>query len=591
MPRDITPLKRALEQTTPGDQTDIYQLLAAWNTSIEAALETGAGRVESVMQQYFEDVLSLTDAAVRSGASEIDWEFLAECCEAYPSGAGDHACSSILVNIVGRCVIRCRFENGVEAIPPWALDYLEAVSAEDDGLRNELEASTVGWGIGHPTVAIDQKAVDRAAAGDEEWAMAVLEHATYADPDTGISLFEQLVRAPGVAGSLQFLEPLDMSWQQLRPPLPDFWESADSYEWEIEFSQAQRDRVLEILRDVVPAGRLRGADHAFGFDLQHVAEMMLKEQFPESVPDAMIHLGKHEGGKWHLLGDVGCPDGDYERVETVEPFFECQYRLDDSLMSGNSGLTSRDPRGLDLCRRCADTVSDWERIRYQYTAARDTEYDGGTLVTWTPLAEKRWSRACGICQKPAGATHIESTFDQVACPSCLRELSTAGGLQLSTTEQDRKTALTLADILGGTVETRVLPPRDTLEKRANEQRRQHNRQRGHLPLEYTGLSQGKIEILADHGYETVGDICASDPESLAKIDGLGRRWEPERLPHTYTLSLTAFGGIGSTLAARLEDHGYETLPALEAASADALAEIRGMSHAKAETIVETIDSW
>ena len=130
-----------------------------------------------------------------------------------------------------------------------------------------------------------------------------------------------------------------------------------------------------------------------------------------------------------------------------------------------------------------------------------------------------------------------------------------------------------------------------MEERAREQREQHNRQREHLPLAYTGLSQGDVDILADHGYETVGDICASDPERLAQIDGLGRRWEPERLPHTYTLSLTAFDGIGSTLAARLEDNGYGTLPALEEASADNLADIRGMSHAKAKTILKTIDSW
>ena len=90
MTRDITLVKRALEQTTPGDQTDMYQLLAAWNTSIEAALEASAVRVEVMMQQYFEDVLSLTDATARSSESEIHWEFLADCCEAYPSGTGDH---------------------------------------------------------------------------------------------------------------------------------------------------------------------------------------------------------------------------------------------------------------------------------------------------------------------------------------------------------------------------------------------------------------------------------------------------------------------------------------------------------------------
>lgn len=591
MPRDVTPLEQALEQTTAGDQTDIYQLLAAWNTSMEAAAETGAGRAEAVMKQYFEDILSLTDAAVRSGDSAMDWEFLAECCKAYPSGAGDHACSSILVNIVGRCAIRCRLENGVDAIPGWALDYLATVSAEADGLGNELEASTFGWGIGHPTVAVGEKTVDRAASGDIDWAMAVLEHATYADSDAGISLFEQLVRAPDVGRSLQFLEPLDQSWLQSRPPLPDFWQPADTYEWEIEFSQTQRDRILDILRDTVSAARLRGADHAFEFDLQGVGETMLRENLPESVPDAMLHIGKHEGGKWHLLGNVGCPDGESDRVDTVEPFFECEHRIEESLVGAKSGLTSRDSRGLDFCRRCADTVSDWERLRYQYSTVRDKEYDGGTLVTWTPLAEKRWTQACTICQKPAGATHIESTFDQVACPSCLRELSKPGGLQLSLTDQERSEILTLDEILDGAVESRVLPPREVLEERAREQRQQHNRQREHLPLEYTGLSQGNVGILADHGYETVGDICASDPESLAQIDGLGRRWELERLPHTYTLSLTAFDGIGSTLAARLEDNGYGTLPALEEASADNLADIRGMSHAKAKTILKTIDGW
>jgi len=105
------------------------------------------------------------------------------------------------------------------------------------------------------------------------------------------------------------------------------------------------------------------------------------------------------------------------------------------------------------------------------------------------------------------------------------------------------------------------------------------------------MSQGNVEILADHGYETVGDICASDPETLAEIDGLGQHWEPERLPHMYTLSLTAFDGIGSTLAGRLDENGYRTWPALESASADDLAGIKGMSHSKVDAILETIADW
>jgi hypothetical protein len=179
----------------------------------------------------------------------------------------------------------------------------------------------------------------------------------------------------------------------------------------------------------------------------------------------------------------------------------------------------------------------------------------------------------------------------VACPSCLRELSKQGGLQLSLTERERGEVLTLEKILDGAVETRVLPPREILKERAREQRQEHNRQRNHLPLEYTELNQSTVRILADHGYETVGDICASDPENLAEIDELGRRWERDQLPHTYTLSLTAFDGIGSTLAGRLADHEYETLPAFEAASAADLAKINGMSHSKAEILLETIANW
>jgi len=43
MPRDIVPLTRALDDATLGNQTDVYGLLAAWNQSIETALDRGGG--------------------------------------------------------------------------------------------------------------------------------------------------------------------------------------------------------------------------------------------------------------------------------------------------------------------------------------------------------------------------------------------------------------------------------------------------------------------------------------------------------------------------------------------------------------------
>lgn len=589
MPRDITPLVRTLEQSTPGSQDDVYQLLAAWNTSIEAALESGTGRAESVMQQYFEEVLSLTDAAATGTDSQIDWDFLAECCDAYPAGTGDHVCSSILVNVISRCVIRARHADDVTAIPPWALDHLSTIS-QVDGFGNKVEATMVGWGIGHPERSVADQIRDRAANGEQEWAAGALEHATVADSAAGIDLFERLVESDDIGKPLLFLTALEVMDDRSTPLLPEFWEPVDDCHWETDLSQTQWDRIRDVVGNEVSIATLRSASPEFELDLDRLADEAFERKLSEPIPESMLHIGKHQGGKWHLLGDA-CPDGDPDRVDTKEPFFECQYSITDPIFGDQIAFTPHTNQGTDMCRRCAKTISRWDKTRYNYAVTRDEEFDGGTLVAWTPLTDDRWTRACDICQKPAGASHTESTFDQAACPSCLRELSKPQGILRRNTDLDREQALTLDQILSGTVETRTLPPRDTLEQRAREQRRQHNRKREHLPLTHVGLTDNKVEILADHGYETVGDICEADPETLASISGLGRRWRPEHLPHTYTLSLTAFDGIGDTLAARLDDHGYGIIPALETASAEDLAQIQGMSISKAEQIFETLESW
>ena len=58
MPRDIAPLASALEDATPGEQSDVYSLLAAWNQSIETALDRGGwSRLQEIRGQYLEDVI------------------------------------------------------------------------------------------------------------------------------------------------------------------------------------------------------------------------------------------------------------------------------------------------------------------------------------------------------------------------------------------------------------------------------------------------------------------------------------------------------------------------------------------------------
>lgn len=69
MPRDVAPLMSALEDATPGKPTDGYGLLAAWDQSIETALDRGGGsRFREVTGQYLQEVIDhVDDAATAHG--------------------------------------------------------------------------------------------------------------------------------------------------------------------------------------------------------------------------------------------------------------------------------------------------------------------------------------------------------------------------------------------------------------------------------------------------------------------------------------------------------------------------------------------
>jgi hypothetical protein len=165
MPRDIAPLTSALEDATPGEQSDVYSLLAAWNQSIETALDRGGwSRLQEIRGQYLEDVIDLVDTAAT--ADGIDWAFLEGCIDAYPPGVGDHHCSSILANVVARCVIRTRIREGADAIPTWALEYLADVTVEDDSEWAWESTAAFGWAVGHPEIAVLDRALEYGPAND-----------------------------------------------------------------------------------------------------------------------------------------------------------------------------------------------------------------------------------------------------------------------------------------------------------------------------------------------------------------------------------------------------------------------------------------
>ncbi|EMA56009.1 hypothetical protein [Halococcus thailandensis] len=271
MPRDIAPLTRALDDATPGTQNDVYGVLAAWNQSIETALDRGGGsRFREIMGQYLEEVIGLVDAAATSEG--IDWEFLQDCIDAYPPGVGDHRCSSVLANVVARCVIRTRIREGVEEIPDWALEYLTGVTMDEDGEWAWESAAAFGWGVGHPEITVLDQSVERAENGDESWTMGVLRHVTFADPEAGVGLLERLLKSPDVVEDLVYLDDMEQPFEQDFPAFPQYWEPQTELDYQVKIPNDVNERLLTVVGELIDPDRLRYFDDYHRFDLERAAD-------------------------------------------------------------------------------------------------------------------------------------------------------------------------------------------------------------------------------------------------------------------------------------------------------------------------------
>jgi hypothetical protein len=273
MPHDIAPLTNALEETTPGNQTDIYTLLAAWDKSIEAALERGgSSRYREVTSDRRPKVINLVDTATTDESGETDWTFLHECADAYPPGVDTHHCSQVLANVVARYVIRTRIMQGPDAIPVWVVDYLMDITIDADTEWGWESAAAVGWTVGHADTTVLDRVVDRTDIDSEPWAMGILKHVAFADPDAGITLFERLLQSPDTREDLTFLRSLERPLKQDMPKSPQYWEPQNELEHEVTFTGDQLDRLLEVLGENIHPKRLEKFDEQFEFNLQRAAD-------------------------------------------------------------------------------------------------------------------------------------------------------------------------------------------------------------------------------------------------------------------------------------------------------------------------------
>lgn len=272
MAGDIAPLTNALEETTPGNQTDVYTLLAAWDKSIEAALERGGGsRFREVTKERRPKLIDLVDTAATDESGEVDWEFLQECTDAYPPRVDDHHCSQVLASVVARYVIRTRINHGPDAIPVWAVDYLMDITVDADTEWAWESAAALGWAVGHSHSPVLDRIVDRAGTDGDSWAMNILTHVAFADRDAGITLLERLLRSSDTREDLLFLRSLERPLKQNLPNFPQYWEPERELEYEVAFTDDQLDRLLEVLGETVHPKRLEKFDDQYAFDLQRAA--------------------------------------------------------------------------------------------------------------------------------------------------------------------------------------------------------------------------------------------------------------------------------------------------------------------------------
>lgn len=270
MTRDIAPLRQAIEGTTEGDQEDIYTLLANWNTSMANALEQSGDRFRDAFWDYLEETIELVDS-VAVVEDEPDWEFLQDCAEAYPPAEGDHHCTVLIANVLGRCVIRTRIRHDVDAIPAWALDYLGRITMEEDKAAAEEDSAVFGWGIGHAEVDIADRVLTRAEADDEYWVSAVLTHAIFADAHATIDLYEVILQSPDTIEDLYHVEEMQRILNEPFPRMPRYWEPITELDPPDSLSDDAIEHLFRVLGENVHPKRLQQFDDMIQFDLERAA--------------------------------------------------------------------------------------------------------------------------------------------------------------------------------------------------------------------------------------------------------------------------------------------------------------------------------
>jgi len=269
MTHNTEPLKQALREATEGNQADIYTLLANWNTTLDSTLDQSGDLFRDVLWDYLKETLEVIDVA--AVGHEPDWSFLQDCADAYPPAVGDHHCTMLIANILGRCIIRTRLRHDVDEIPTWALNYLGEITREDDKDIATEESAAFGWGIGHQDKAVADRILARAEADDEFWAASALIHVTFADANAAINLYDRILQSQDTTEDLHYVEGMQRILDHSFPESPRYWDPTTELDSPDPLSDDDIEHLLRVLGENVHPKRLQQFDHMIQFDLKRAA--------------------------------------------------------------------------------------------------------------------------------------------------------------------------------------------------------------------------------------------------------------------------------------------------------------------------------
>jgi hypothetical protein len=240
-----------LDQFADGDVDVIHHAVVEFESALSTALEEddSGDSYRDLFWPYYERISDSLDDATRTEG----WALLADVISAYDPTVDEelpHATPAI-ANAVGRYLIRTRVNEGVEAIPVEALEYLDSVAVNaddtDDIAREEVHA--YGWGIGHPDHSVVDRLHDRLST-DITTVTPSLEHAFYADQYAAVDALERLVREE-TADQRYLLDCVyGLKTDDYWPKMPRYYDWGDELDYSFEVAEPVEHRIHALVEEI-----------------------------------------------------------------------------------------------------------------------------------------------------------------------------------------------------------------------------------------------------------------------------------------------------------------------------------------------------